>query len=300
MQVTVLLKRHDECGSARYVTYEASSGQLPATFDDGRARFRAVELIEREPNAHVEIRVHYIDTTIVIRQMHGQYAVFVRSPVRVANATSSVDAYAPDDVVSFQLCSASCPRSELIRLNEFFADYSSNAAASLTVTSSTPERVTTTSSTSSSMSKSPRSGSSRFASRSSSSVDDKLSVNINKIAASGVQNMAQAVTKCRDAGVVDYFFDSCVFDLLTIGDSRRALAMSLLAQRDLVSLLPNTAFTNRTSLMEPSWRRPHSVYPTGETGRNSASGRSSHSRMQLTLVVIVLALVWNLNCFTCR
>ncbi|XP_076443776.1 repulsive guidance molecule A-like isoform X2 [Babylonia areolata] len=58
----------------------------------------------------------------------------------------------------------------------------------------------------------------------------------------------EAEVTCRGAGLVDFYFDSCVFDLLATGDSNFTVA-ALSALQDVVRLDPSMArVANRTSL----------------------------------------------------
>ena len=61
-----------------------------------------------------------------------------------------------------------------------------------------------------------------------------------------------AVEKCRQANVVDFYFDSCVFDLVTTGDANFTVAASS-ALQDMLKLHPESArrHMNRTTLEQP-------------------------------------------------
>ena len=54
---------------------------------------------------------------------------------------------------------------------------------------------------------------------------------------------------CRNSGLVDFYFDSCVFDLMTTGDKNFTLA-AVASYKDILRLSPETSKTetNRTSL----------------------------------------------------
>lgn len=56
-----------------------------------------------------------------------------------------------------------------------------------------------------------------------------------------------AIIQCREAVVIDEYFDSCVFDLMTTGDANFTLAASS-ALKDVRQLHPGPIFKNRTSL----------------------------------------------------
>lgn len=66
--------------------------------------------------------------------------------------------------------------------------------------------------------------------------------------------LSKATEICRDASVVDFYFDSCVFDLLTTGDENFTAA-AYQAWQDLIELNPELRKTqvNRTELpLDPS------------------------------------------------
>ncbi|XP_013389379.1 repulsive guidance molecule A [Lingula anatina] len=60
-----------------------------------------------------------------------------------------------------------------------------------------------------------------------------------------------AINKCRTSNVVDFYFDSCVFDLMTTGDTNFSLAADV-ALQDVSRLYPESRKTqkNRTDLAE--------------------------------------------------
>lgn len=197
MKVTVLLKRNDDCAVGRYVTYQATSADLPATFDDGQTtvgRSDSVSIQDGRSTGHVRLYVRYIDTTVVVRLTAGYFAVSLKMPSEVVNNDAVRRNANP-----LQLCVHSCPSRERIDIRKviLFGD----------------ERRTT------------------------------------RTAASAMA-VGDAVAVCRaEPLLVDYYLDSCVFDLITTGDSNFT-SLSLYAFMDAVMLLPAIAskFDNRTTL----------------------------------------------------
>ena len=67
-----------------------------------------------------------------------------------------------------------------------------------------------------------------------------------------------AVSKCRKAGVIDVYLDSCVFDLITTGDSNfTKAAQSALSDMKLLNPEASSLLRNRTSVFEQDnvvWR----------------------------------------------
>ena len=203
-QLTVVVKE-SECAGTHFVTYQAQTDALPGTFDDGRTQFGpegSVSLQEIEPGRHIEIRLRYVDTTLVIRQV-GRYLTFsARMPELLVNESMT------QDPVHMQLCNTGCPRSELIDYKSFLAQHKTRLKDSSDV--KTPDVVS---------SRGP-SGLTR----------DK------------------AEKRCRAVGLMDFYFDSCVFDLLTTGDSNFTVA-AYHALHDVQRLVPDMKpLENRTDL----------------------------------------------------
>ena len=190
----MVIKRDDNCGSSRYVTYQASTDDLPGTFDDGRTHFgqeRSVHLIEKDPGKHIEIYLRYIDTTLIVRQVGRYFTFAMKMPEEIVE-------HSRDNNNGIQLCVRGCPASEVIDYREYLAQ----------------KHV-------------------------------KLKDSNFKVAMS--RSLAEA--KCRDARVVDFYYDSCVFDLMTTGDSNFTQAAQK-ALNDVLRLYPRAAemLQNRTSL----------------------------------------------------
>ena len=194
----MVIKKNDNCGSSRYVTYQASTDDLPGAFDDGRTHFgqeRSVHLIEEDPGKHIEIYLRYIDTTLIVRQVGRYFTFAMKMPEEIVE-------HSRDNNNGIQLCVRGCPASELIDYREYLAQ------KHVRLKSLTEDR------------------------------------NV-KVAMS--RNVAEA--KCKDAHVVDFYYDSCVFDLMTTGDTNFTQAAQS-ALSDVLRLYPVAAkmHKNRTSL----------------------------------------------------
>lgn len=94
----------------------------------------------------------------------------------------------------------------------------------------------------------------------------------------------EAEKVCRSSGLVDFYFDSCVFDLMTTGDKNFTLA-AVTSFQDIIRMSPEESKkqTNRTSLEEYD-----KLYSSGER-----SLRTSYSEtfriLSLTLLVCILS-----------
>ena len=231
-QLTVIVKSHpdyQDCTSRDFQTYQAQSHSLPATFVNGAAKlgpYDLLELVEVEPGRHVEIHIRYIDTIIVIRQIGRYFTFSVRMPEELVNRTSGD--LTGDSSNDLDLCVKGCPAAEQINYQEYLSTRRH--------TKPRPAHASHTHVTSSS---------------SSSGSDAKYS-------SEGVPprgrdqpmvSRVHAERVCRGAQLVDFYFDSCVFDLMTTGDENFTLS-ALSALRDHVQFQPSAARTmaNRTSL----------------------------------------------------
>lgn len=253
--MTVLLKRNDERADSRYVTYEASSDWLPSVFTDGRAQVQSVSVVELEPNARVEIRVPYIDTTITVRQVGGYLSVAIRIPLNVANITASSSSgtsmTSSNDVdeeptETIQLCLSGCPSSQII----------GHLVSSKYVRLKSPDVTSDV-------------GSSEGAER--------------------AQRLTSATEVCRRAGLVDAFLDSCVFDVIATGNEAFVNA-SAFAMADMLKALPSIRhhLTNRTS---PSltWHRHVTETPTTLRPPHGVNRMTSEAS---SLYVMVIRTQW--------
>lgn len=192
--MTVLLKQNDDCAVGRYVTYQATSTEFPATFDDGQTAFGrsdSVSIQDGRSTGHVRMYIRYIDTTVVIRLHAGYFAVSLKMPSEIVNYTVK------QNTNPLQLCVHRCPSRQRIDIRKvilFGDERRSRTTAAITV--------------------------------------------------------RDALSECRaERLLVDYYLDSCVFDLMTTGDSNLK-SLSLHAYLDAVMLLPAIAskFDNRTTL----------------------------------------------------
>lgn len=240
--MTVVIKRNDNCGASDYVTYQASTDNLPGSFDDGRTHFgqeRSVQLVEEDPGKHIEIYLRYIDTTLVVRQVGRYFTFAMKMPEEVVD-------HSTDNNNGIQLCVRGCPVSEIIDYREYLAQKHVRLKAL--------------------------------------SEDSSAKVAMSRSAAEA---------KCRDAHVVDFYYDSCVFDLMTTGDSNFTEAAHS-ALRDVLRLYPEAAkmHRNRTSLQQLDKQ-----YSSGAAASSfvlhrtsSQSNTYTYSSLQRTSQYVLLAL----------
>ena len=234
----MVIKRDDNCGSGRYVTYQASTDDLPGTFDDGRTHFgqeRSVHLIEKDPGKHIEIYLRYIDTTLIVRQVGRYFTFAMKMPEDIVK-------HSRDNNNGIQLCVRGCPASEVIDYREYLAQ----------------KHV-------------------------------KLKDSNFKVAMS--RSLAEA--KCRDARVVDFYYDSCVFDLMTTGDSNFTQAAQK-ALNDVLRLYPRAAemLQNRTSLhLDRQSLSAASSFVVSRTSLHSNCISSLQRTSQYTLLVLCTMLL---------
>lgn len=232
--LTVIVKGNGDCTSPNFLQYQAQSDSLPGTFDDGQVRvgpYRSLELVEVDPGAHVEIHIRYINTVVVVRRI-GTYLTFsIQMPESLINGSSgalggssgrgfSASAGGAASFRGVQLCLRGCPEPELIN----FQDYLASRRDSLT------EEVIKPSSTSDGDSMDNLQG------------DGGVQVG-------SVLSRAKAEDLCREASVVGFYFDFCVFDLMATGDRNFTLS-AVSAMQDALRLDPSSISTldNRTSL----------------------------------------------------
>lgn len=211
-----MIKGHEDCAARRFVTYQADAHFLPSTFDDGSVHFgpdRSVILEEITPNRHIEIYLRYIDTTVVVRHYHKFLTVSLLMPEKILNQSTSHLADGDVAIRTLELCSRGCPDNQRI-------DYMAYLASAHSVRLRPPESQRL------------------FAT-------EKNSVAGMEV----VMTRQQALEWCQQLRLVDFYLDSCVFDLLNTGDTNFSEA-SVDAQADTVRLHPDGAGTlqNRTEL----------------------------------------------------
>lgn len=201
-QLTVVIKRNDDCAANRFVTYQAQTDILPGVFDDGRSAFgqeESVKITEVDPGRHVEIYLRYIDTTLIVRQIGRYFTFAAKMPEEIIEESRSY-------TNSIQLCVKGCPMSERIDYKQFLARKHNKL---------------------------------------------KMKNSLEQMTSLTAMSRDVAEILCRKANVVDFYFDSCVFDLMTTGDTNFTIAASN-ALRDVLQLMPQTArmHKNRTDLKE--------------------------------------------------
>ena len=222
------------------MTYQASTDDLPGSFDDGRTHFgqeRSVELIEEDPGKHVEIYLRYIDTTLIVRQVGHYFTFAMKMPEEVVD-------HSMNNNNGIQLCVRGCPVSELIDYREYLAQ------KHVRLKSLTEE-------------------------------DSSAKVAMSR-------SVAEA--KCKDAHVVDFYYDSCVFDLMTTGDNNFTQAAQS-ALSDVLRLYPQAGkmHRNRTSLQQID-KQYSSAASSSFIMRRTNSQSSTFNSLQRTSQYLLLAL----------
>ena len=261
------MKQHEECFNEQFVTYQAQSYSLPGTFDDGRTglgSYDSVRLEELDTGKHIEIYIRYIDTTLIIRQI-GHYLTFsARMPDEFVNK------HLTSGPGRMQLCSAGCPSLELIDHTSYIAQQKKRTR----LKNFAPDGK-----------------------RSESASTNKETVNSDSLANQGDAPVVsangltreEAATKCRAVGVVEFYFQSCVFDLLTTADTKFTVA-AYYALHDVIrltpALQPETNATSFENIDRLYANLASSVY----------GNRQPHWPTVLTLLCIVLNL--STNCFS--
>ena len=246
LQVTVVVKQHACAVDDDYLLFVAYGGYLPAVFVDGSFEAGpdgAVFVDELLANQHVEILLRYVDTTIVIRQTSEHYFnVGIKTPQDILDATLIKAHTEPSDVLPVQLCLNSCPPSELIDYREILVQ------SHLLQLQPASER---------------RRASSR-------DVSGKQRQQ-QQVLYTAVMSRDVALDNCQRAGLVDYYLDSCVLDLMLTGNTNLTAAVQL-AQNDEFRLVPELAkkHLNRTDLNRTELARWES-----ENAGSSASAASS-------------------------
>lgn len=192
-QLTVVIKKNEDCASHDFVTYRARTDNLPGTFENGQSDVgpdKSVAIRVMDPGKHVEIYLRFIDTTIRVRQIGRYFTFAIKMPQEIVE--QSVD----DDTQ--QLCVQGCPEQEQINYKKYLAE---------------KRKI--------------------------------LDLHVGDIA----MTSDQASELCRKSQVVDFYFDSCVFDLMTTGDKNFTIAAHQLVE-DLTALTPGIVKTqeNRTYL----------------------------------------------------
>ena len=180
LQLTVMIKKNEDCAADKFKTYMAQTDHLPGTFTDGQTHYgpeRSVHLRVLEPGKHVEIYFRYIDTTIRVRQIGRYFTFAIKMPEEVVDESQKLD----DE----QLCIQGCPKRERIDYQQYIAD--------------------------------------------------KRKAVIERNGIKMTRN--DAIELCRSEKVVDFYFDSCVFDLMTTGDTNFTIAAHQ-AYQDLIAMSP--------------------------------------------------------------
>lgn len=101
-----------------------------------------------------------------------------------------------------------------------------------------------------------------------------------------VMERKEAEEICRHSGLVDFYFDSCVFDLMTTGDKNFTLT-AVASFRDILHLSPEESKNqkNRTSLDEYD-----KLYGSSATSIKRTSYSEAFRILTLTLIVCILTI----------
>ncbi|CAH1797457.1 unnamed protein product [Owenia fusiformis] len=100
-----------------------------------------------------------------------------------------------------------------------------------------------------------------------------------------VMSRENAVKKCSESRVVDFYFDSCVFDLMTTGDTNFTRAANL-ALQDVLRLQPSAAQShhNRTSLH--NYDVQYRLHTSGAYSVRTSPSNLYHRTTFLLLVIL--------------
>ncbi|XP_061585051.1 RGM domain family member B [Cololabis saira] len=250
-KITIIFKPYEGCTDQR--VYQAVTDNLPAAFDDGTVssgdpihtsvsadaasgKVRALWISERSPGRHVELHAGYIGVTVIVRQLGRYLTLAVRIPEELAQAY--------DDTQDLQLCLNGCPSSERI-----------DQAGHLPLPRSPPAL-----------------GLQQQLRRPSYSSQTQA----YPLGSSHVFGVEVAKERCKEQlEVLDIYFHSCVFDLLTTGDANFTVA-AYSAQKDMESLHPN----------QERWR----IYPSSSATFSLHSDSQPTRQLALLLLCALMAI----------
>ncbi|KAK7484544.1 hypothetical protein BaRGS_00024176, partial [Batillaria attramentaria] len=232
-KLTVIVKSDPECGSEQYHTYQAQTDDLPSSFDDGNTSYgphASLELVEVQPNKHVEIHIRYIATKVIVRQIGRYFTFAIRMPDAIVNTSRSRS--------EPELCTKGCPLSERIDYQQFLAQRKN------TVT--------------------------------------KYQTEASRTYGAGVATMSQqeAEVMCRESGLVGFYFDSCVFDLMATGDTNFTMA-ALHSLKDVLRLDPAINVTDGGSFLSGS-----------PSGASAALSRTQSWSWHVICACVLLVTFW--------
>ncbi|KAG9353731.1 hypothetical protein JZ751_011853 [Albula glossodonta] len=111
IKITMIFKPYQDCTEQK--VYQAVTDDLPAAFMDGSvsgggaANSHSLWITEKAAGRHMEIHAGYIGTTVVVRQLGRYLTLAVRVPREVAMAFD-------DETQDLQLCVNGCPAAERI------------------------------------------------------------------------------------------------------------------------------------------------------------------------------------------
>ena len=190
----MVIRRNDACAADKFLTYQAFTDYLPATFVDGQSAYGpddAVRIAVHQPNRRVAIHIDYIATTIVLNQVGRYFTFAIKMPEEVIRESKTLPFVR-------QLCVRGCPRKERINYKKVLAQK-----------------------------------------------HQRLKASVHQKQLAMTRDVAEK--HCREARVMDFYFESCVFDLMTTGDKNFTLAAHE-AWRDMLGLLPDADVSSYETL----------------------------------------------------
>lgn len=223
-KVTVVLYDYEK-GCVIPKIYQATSGNLPSTFTDGSVQTGPVEnpaqihQVEVSYEKYIKIKINYISTTIIIRQV-GKYLTFsmIMPGDLLGNSTKG-------------LCVKGCPSYDRIDYGQVLLDREQNA--------------------------------------------EEKTVKI-------VRRDAEKI--CQSANTRGFYYNSCLFDLMTTGNVNFSRAAST-AMEDALYLIPNLDISQSVE------QKYSPEIPETTTSRTRSFACKLESRVTSLYVFLVLLLI---------
>ncbi|KAJ8339286.1 hypothetical protein SKAU_G00360720 [Synaphobranchus kaupii] len=201
IKITMIFKPHQDCTDQK--VYQAVTDNLPSAFMDGTvsgggSNGRSLWIVEKAAGQHLEIHAGYIGTTVIVRQLGRYLTLAARVPREVAMAF--------DESQDLQLCMNGCPSAERIDRDGHLP---------------LPEQG-------------PRWAAPQHQYR---KLHPRASQGLAATQRSDLTSEAAMMACQAQLEVKDIYFHSCVFDLLTTGDSNFTSA-AYNALKDMEALHP--------------------------------------------------------------
>lgn len=286
--------------------------------------------MEVDPGKHVQIHVRYIETTIIIRQIGRYFTFSIQMPEELVNMTLGIGrsstsihthAHGPssDSRISgysgadLQLCMRGCPAAEQIRYKEYLANRNRTvfryANKPVKLLPSSSYSLSSSSSSSLSVSSSDSALGNGHTNDNSNNNDRATAtgtVNIDLDSITQTQNQtpetelktvmltwAYAEQLCREGGLVDFYFDSCVFDLMATGDLNFTLS-AIGALKDMVKLNPSAikSWVNRAWLSDDAKHGSKNGRSSSSSAGNSGPSIHRNGIASSLTYIIVHILSW--------